>query len=83
MNRDNLHEYWIPACENLFKNTNTSGKHHLDSALGTNEYEKYLQRRDSQDYEMCEELKHLLAMLAGPHGHTVLKIYRLRKGLES
>lgn len=59
----------------------------LDDLLGVHEYEfGYYKRRISMSVSrhapMPEELKNLLIMLAGPHGHALLKAYRIRKGLE-
>lgn len=57
----------------------------LDDLLGVHEYEfGYYRRRTHvpRHDPMPEELKNLLIMLAGPHGHALLKTYRIRKGLE-
>lgn len=54
----------------------------LDKALGVTEYRDYYNRSADKDTPMDEELKKLLVMLAGPHGKTILKAYRIRKGLK-
>lgn len=54
----------------------------LDKALGITEYREFFPRPASLDKPMNEELKKLLVLLAGPHGKTILKVYRIRKGLE-
>lgn len=54
----------------------------LDKALGITEYRDFYVSRQEDDTPLAEELKKLLLMLAGPHGKTILKAYRIRKGLK-
>lgn len=54
----------------------------LDKALGITEYHDFYRSRQEDDTPLPEELKKLLLMLAGPHGKTILKVYRIRKGLK-
>lgn len=67
--------YWIPAARNLGLNYWSE----LDNALGVDEYRV---GRPFSHEPLPQDLKKLLVMLAGPHGKTILKAYRIQKGLE-
>lgn len=81
MNRKDVEKYWIPACARLLSEE-MYDKHKLDELLGINEYGRYMNRAHAEDYPMSESLQQLLRSLAGPHGKTLLKVYRIKKGLE-
>lgn len=84
MIRDDWVSHWIPACENLFgKGHSFEWNKQLDDALGIDELQSVWGNDESPRFKpMTEELKKLLELLAGPHGKTLLKAYRIRKGLE-
>lgn len=82
-----IRNYWRPAAIALFglsfdSAENEAKLYHLDEMLGIKEYSKYMRRPVTQDYPMSDELKNLLMLLVGPHGKTILKVYRIKKGLE-
>ncbi len=89
MTSEELHLYWDPACKrlglypeegrlvNLTAIFGTFEK--LDSLLGTKHF--YSWRRDTNS-PLDSETIQLLQQLAGPHGKTVLRVYRIRAGLE-
>lgn len=80
MNREDRRAYWYPAVENLFPNA-LDGDRALEKALGIKTYSEYCMREEIHDYPLSEEWVTLLTQLAGPHGHTILKAYRIKKGL--
>jgi hypothetical protein len=74
-------EYWAPAVDNLFPgswvypaNTSVDKSKRLATALGI-EYPLGNHRLD-------DGLRELLIKLKGPHGKTILKMYRIQKGLK-
>lgn len=94
MTENELTEYYIPALEKCLninlkniKRVKYLGEQsdvllHFDKLLGITEYEKYRSTTASLDEPLPEPLKELLIKLAGPHGKTILKAYRIKKGLE-
>ncbi len=92
MNAKDYANYWVPACKNLFdermyrlgdgQEEIYSWASQLETALGIGNLTAYWQRTAREDYPMSTELRELLTKLAGPHGKTVLKTYRIQKGLE-
>jgi hypothetical protein len=58
----------------------------LEQELGVNYFTKWLCDGTSINSIVpypSEEWKSLLHMLRGPHGRTILKMYRIQKGLEA
>lgn len=89
MNGFDLTEYWKPAAQNLsrlgalYPSYNSWGLYSkLGDALGIKEYDDFLGRANHLDFPISDELKQLLIMLTGPHAVTILKAYRIQKGLE-
>jgi hypothetical protein len=88
MNFSDLRELWIPAITRLYGSAGADTEDGwsnyilLDKALGITEYRQFYHRSALLDYPIAEDLKKLLVMLAGPHGKSILKAYRIQKGLE-
>lgn len=78
MTTEELTDYWIPACMGL----GWVAPSRLDGALGIDEYAKFMANTAINDRHMSSELRILLIKLAGPHGKTILRAFRIRKGLE-
>jgi hypothetical protein len=76
--------FWTPAANRVCSSRcNEKGEENLALLLGMQPaFVAFLNRPGEKDWPMSEELKELLIKLAGPHGATVLKIYRIQKGLE-
>jgi hypothetical protein len=81
--------YMVPALENLFGENTWMAAEQLDHLLGRNEYHELINDCNSPhlaDVEVgCpidEGYKQELLMLTGPNAHAILKIIRIRKGLE-
>jgi hypothetical protein len=71
--------YWnlvsaIPNFDSRFANPHNS---FIANALGFSSHTGISQHEGNKD------LENLLKMLAGPHGPTILKAYRIKRGLES
>ncbi len=92
MTGEELQELWLPAAQRLFgeakvgastsfNNYALHGKK-LDKLLGIDDYHIFILCPSYKDTESSEDLKKLLRALAGPHGKTILKMYRIQKGLE-
>lgn len=80
-------KYWLPAVGNLLDKPSNhvlvSDCHELDQLLGVDFYRKFKTAHDLKEAPvMNAKLKRLLTALAGPHGKTLLKAYRIKKGLE-
>lgn len=81
--------YWMPAAYNLFENDHSSGLgarlrsklNTLGLILGTTEIADYWLLPEPELKPTSEELKSLLTAFAGPHGQTLLKAYKIRRGL--
>lgn len=98
MNSKDLDRYFGPAVKNLFEDHNAKlhdwntdyGRGsagwpafvRLDILLGSTEYRDYYKNPHDLDQPISEEFKILLQALAGPHGKTILKAYRIKRGLE-
>jgi hypothetical protein len=95
MTYDELFEYWMPVANKFFpKGAEISGLDGLhghipyqavDRLLGIDEYTYgyyHASQRTKPSTPISQELKQLLVALAGPHGDTILKIYRIQKGLD-
>jgi hypothetical protein len=78
MTPDEFIYYWYPAAKNLNVSTEKLGK-----LICTNEMIVYLHSSPHLlDRFLNEELRNLLEHLKGPHAKTILKAYRIKKGLE-
>lgn len=82
-----LLQYCIPALETVVGTTDLS-----EDILAVMDDQLGLQGKETSIHCLChtedtpdmtEELKRLLVMLAGPHGNTILKAYRVQRGLEN
>lgn len=86
MNQKDRIIYYTPAAWNLFDDTasqyNASSHYALDEALGYPYYDEYCKRRHEDDFPLDDDMRELLIKLAGPHGKTILKMYRIKKGLD-
>lgn len=54
----------------------------VECQIGYKVWHEYLKRTTLEDFPLSDELKILFKAMAGPHWKTVLKIYRIKKGLE-
>ena len=82
MTIDEYHEIWAPLAEKICPEP-CGGCRELAMLLGVHaQYVEFINRPAQEDYPMNQELKELLLKLSGPHGHALLKVYRIRKGLE-
>ena len=82
-------DFWIPAMERIFSTGSNfwrtvDNAHQLDRALGVMDYHDFwISKLPDEDKPLLsEDLKRVLIMLAGPHSKSVLKAYRIVKGLE-
>jgi hypothetical protein len=84
-------KYWHPAAKNVCNEPSVRSPNasrltrgfRLDTALGVRIYHEYIHTVDTgSDEPLSYEWKKLLTSLAGPHGKTILKIYRIQKGLD-
>lgn len=84
MTFNDIREYLTPALHGLGMESTVNGGRQLDILLGLDEYENY--QSSMVDYavprKLTLELQNLYRALAGPHAHTVLKMWRIKKGLE-
>lgn len=90
MIRSDINQYYAPACKNLFGDfdvddlaTRQSLYKKLDAAIGVIEYYSWCFTPEFHDMPLSNDLKWLLTNLAGPHGKTILKMYRIKIGLET
>lgn len=86
MNQDDAGLY-IDTAEKLFPEPRLCtdlyySESKLDEALGCNAWADYCNRGHSEDKPMSPEFRNLLEMLSGPHGLTILKAYRAKRGLD-
>lgn len=77
---------WVPARNALYPEGKrlggkTKASQLMREALGARATKEHIEYYTNKDYPMDEELKRILLLLAGPHAHTILKAYRIRKGL--
>lgn len=85
MTVSDLYNYYVPASRSLFgyNPVMSVSLALLDQALGIAAYATYMRTEYVNDSPLDEEIRQLLIKLAGPHGKTILKAYRIRKGLEA
>jgi hypothetical protein len=81
MTLSEVKEYLIPALNGLGMEETVYYAEQLDDLLGITAYRNYAQGR-IKTY-LTPEQRNLYRALAGPHAHTVLKMWRIRKGLEN
>lgn len=83
MTGDEIVKYLNPAIIRILnaEYATITGAIALEKLLGITDYSDYYNGIVNRE-PMSEELKKLLVMLASPHGKTILKMYRIRKGLE-
>lgn len=90
MTRDEFDLFWAPARDALYplpSPTATSrlkASYQMREALGaraTKEHTDFF-KTVVGSYPMDEELKKVLRLLNSPYAQTILKAYRIRKGLE-
>lgn len=77
--------YWAPARDALYPNLHESrleASIKMRSLLGSRAYIEHRQYFLDSDYPMSEELKSILRLLNSPHAQTILKVYRIKKGME-
>lgn len=78
-----LYELWLPVCVKLFGGETQEDRKLLDELLGVKEFDRYLQNKfHYEDVPMSEDVKSILVMILGPHGETMVKVWRIRKGLD-
>jgi hypothetical protein len=76
--------YWDPAARSIFwkvRGTEAANQA-LGKTLGLSDYKDWVHRDPEEDFPMSDDLKGLLTLLAGPHGLSILKAYRIKKGLK-
>lgn len=76
MTTNEYNKYWLPAAEAL-----GIFDHRLDTLLGVEECFNWCRRTEDKDTHLSKGMKELLIKLAGPHGRTILKAYRIKKCL--
>ena len=88
MTTDDFVQYWKPACVNLIKLGIISGNQYtggrpLDTLLGVDEYRQWFPTSSLHGTDpLPDELKNVCRYLQGPHAVTILKAFRIRKGLD-
>lgn len=85
MNRDTIH-LWCQVAENLFglgqgTEHGWSNCIELDKVLGVTEYRDFYPRAYSLDTIMDPDLVRLLEKLTGPHAKTILRAYKIQRGI--
>jgi hypothetical protein len=70
--------YWnlASAIPNFYSRFDKPHSSYIANALGFSDHTGISQHEGNKD------LENLLEMLAGPHGPTILKMYRIQKGLK-
>jgi hypothetical protein len=85
MTYEEVVKYFIPALHNIYGSSAGTARQ-LEGALGRGEdptgWGRGYHGPMNNSLPMCEEYKAELAALTGPHAKTMLKIIRIRKGLE-
>ncbi len=85
MTSEELGKYYIPAIKMVVPSYNSyatvADAEELDRLLGTSIYQEWVANRPGR-HPLPEELKQLYIKLSGPHGRTVLKAWRILKGLD-
>lgn len=83
-------DYFVPALENILGIDLTKiqiGIRYkaaipMDDVLGVNLADAYNKRLTTSDKPMPQEWRDFLQKLAGPYGHTILKVYQAKKGIK-
>lgn len=75
-------ELLVPALQGLGRASTVDQAKLLDQETGVDYYHQYTTLRTMQHVPLPEDYANLLRQLAGPHAHTILKAYRIKKGLE-
>lgn len=94
MTLDEFRQYWYPAfCEWLryidrfstpLTNMQVSELHRkFAQFLGTDEYGNWVGSAVEREQPMSDNLKNLLAAIAGPHSRAILKTMEIRKGTKA
>lgn len=90
MTSDEFVKYYEPAFKRWF---GISGRNYLqdnlvlelkdfDEILGMKLFSGWYQNPSSKDIPISKEEVNLLVALDSPHCHSILKVWRIRKGLE-
>lgn len=82
MTSEEAHSIWADAIRGLELEFNNEGGGLLDRLLGVNEFKRWSWVSLEDETPMPEQLKEVVRKLAGPHGRTILKAYRIKRGLE-
>ncbi len=83
MTLDELRKYLLPALRGLGLQETIFNAEKLDEMLSVDWYKNYHHSKKGEiPPSLSEEAKTLYRGLAGPHAQTILKAYRIRKGLE-
>ncbi len=84
MTHQELRDYLIPACKKVIKDyspyVSVVDAEELDRLLGLKTYHDYCLNDGRKP--LPEEVRQLYIKLAGPHGRTILKAWRILKGLD-
>lgn len=86
MNMEDCHDYFVQAAIKLYAPLPSGSLGDaclaLDKALGVDLYRGYMTRPSTLDFPLPAHWRELLTKLAGPHGKTILRAYRIKRGLE-
>lgn len=83
-------KYFVPALKNILGidlhkievGTRRAAALPMDDILGVNLVKGYGERLVMDDKPMPQEWRDFLEKLAGPYGHTILKVYQAKKGMK-
>lgn len=81
MTLDECKLYLIPALKSIFGEASRDNAFKLDRLLGWSLYQDFHSFEYDTRSNFLEHQKELLIALAGPHGKTLLEVYRIQKGL--
>lgn len=82
MTYDDVIELLVPALQGLGRASTVGQAKLLDQETGVDYYHQYSTLQPMRHVPLPEDYANLLRQLAGPHAHTILKAYRIKKGLE-
>lgn len=82
MTCEEIIELLVPALQGLGRASTVGQAKLLDQETGVDYYHQYSMSRSIEHVPLPEDYANLLRQLAGPHAHTILKAYRIKKGLE-
>lgn len=86
MNYTDKFKYWLPVINRIETDmdwdTWGTTAHWLENQLGTTMHREYMTRDSHLDFPMSDEWVELFRKLDSPHWRTVLKAYKIQKGLE-